>query len=93
MIPFPNGLTFMRDPGDFRDILMPGFPLKNESKHIDNTQYLKGYSCFQMFTHAVDLQQIEQLEYCPNRQGIVEPNFFSDFHLHSDCWLMSLSNF
>lgn len=33
--------------------------------------FLGALSCFQLFGSALTLQQIRQVEFCPNRQGIL----------------------
>lgn len=38
-------------------------------EYFRNT-FLGGLSCFQIYGRTLTLQQIKQVEFCPNRQGI-----------------------
>ena len=70
--PFPSeSLTFFRDPDYLLTEWIPK-PRENPTASFDQhrDQFLGGLSCFQVFARALTLQQIKQVEFCPNRQGM-----------------------
>lgn len=68
LTPFPKKLTFLKDPDDY--ITLASFYADEwEEWWIKDTAYGHGLSCFMSFAKTLTLQQIKQVEFCPNRQG------------------------
>ncbi|XP_066928943.1 uncharacterized protein [Clytia hemisphaerica] len=71
LTPFPKKLIFFFDPDDEFELPITATKADSEKQQqtIRNVRFRGSISCFQAFDQALTLQQIKQVEFCPNRQG------------------------